>query len=322
MLVMRDGPSRRVGASGVVIGRSRDCDLVSADPRASRRHALVRLTMEGAEVVVLGGEPVSLNGKAVARAAALGHGDELAIPGLVLAVAIEAPPPRSDAATGFALERARGGQFGVAHTPFSIGGGAADDLNIKGWPAGVLRLLVAQGDLFVELCAGKATRNDAALAVGALEPLAAGDRLACRSETFTIRAATGAAATTAVVAREELPIKVAIELLPRGGRIVFQLPTGERAVYLADRRFDLLMALLRPPAPLRAGELVPDEVVRSVVWPRRVAAGRSELNMLISRCRRDLVEAGVAGPRLIERAPGGGATRIRLAAGAEIVVAT
>jgi hypothetical protein len=47
---------------------------------------------------------------------------------------------------------------------------------------------------------------------------------------------------------------------------------------------------------------------------------RPEINTLISRCRRDLVEAGLAGPRLLERTPGGGATRIRLAPDAEVVV--
>jgi hypothetical protein len=47
---------------------------------------------------------------------------------------------------------------------------------------------------------------------------------------------------------------------------------------------------------------------------------RPEINMLISRCRRDLVEAGLAGPRLIERAPGGGGTRLALAPGAEVVM--
>ena len=322
MLVTSDGPSRRVGASGLVIGRGRDCDLVTGDPSASRRHALVRLTADGVEVVPLGQQPVLLNGAPVDRAAPLADGDALVVPGLVLAVQLEAVRPRDDASAGFVLERARGGRFGVAHTPFSIGGGRVDDLIVKGWPAGVLRLLVAQGDLFVELRTGSATRNDGALEVGALEPLAIGDRLGCRAEVVAIRAASGAAATTAVSARAELPTRVAIELLPRGGRIVFGLATGTRAVYLADRRFDLLMALLRPPAGLRAGDFVPDEVVRSVVWPRKAAAGRSELNMLISRCRRDLVEAGLAGPRLVERAPGGGATRIRIADGAEIVIAS
>ena len=42
--------------------------------------------------------------------------------------------------------------------------------------------------------------------------------------------------------------------------------------------------------------------------------------MLISRCRRDLVDAGLAGPRLIERAPGGGGTRFVLGPGVQIIV--
>ena len=63
-----------------------------------------------------------------------------------------------------------------------------------------------------------------------------------------------------------------------------------------------------------------DDVVRAVVWPRNPAVTRPEINMLISRCRRDLIEAGLAGGRLLERAPGGGATRLTLAPGALVRV--
>ena len=61
-------------------------------------------------------------------------------------------------------------------------------------------------------------------------------------------------------------------------------------------------------------------MVRGVVWPRKTGAGRSELNILISRCRRDLVDAGLAGPRLLERV--GGPTRFRLADSVEIAMKT
>jgi len=111
-------------------------------------------------------------------------------------------------------------------------------------------------------------------------------------------------------------------MLPRGGRIVFTVAAGERAVYLADRRFDLLMALLRPPEGHQPGEFVSDDAVRAVVWPRNPAVSRPEINMLISRCRRDLIDAGLAGPRLIERAPGGGGTRFAVGPKAQIVVKT
>jgi len=81
-----------------------------------------------------------------------------------------------------------------------------------------------------------------------------------------------------------------------------------------------MIALLQPPDGYAAGELIPDDVVRSVVWPRKAGVSRPEINMLISRLRRDLLDIGLAGPRLLERAQGGGATRFVLATGATIVV--
>jgi hypothetical protein len=318
VLDVQDGPSRRVGPSGVLIGRQSDCDIVASDPSVSRRHALVRLTASGAEVVPLGRSPVEVNGAPTDRPRGLVDGDRLGLPGLTLAVAITIPRPDAAARAAFALERAGGAAFGIAHTPFVIGGGDGDDLIVKRWPARVLSLHLAQGELFAELHAGDATCNGAPLEVDAPCALAPGDVLACRGDSFVVREV-GAAATTAL-GGGELPTRVAIELLPRGGRVVFSVGAGERAVYLADRRFDLVVALARPPGGLRAGEFVSDDALRSVVWPRRPAVSRPEINMLISRCRRDLVEAGLAGPRLIERAPGGGGTRLAIAPGAEIVV--
>jgi len=318
VLDVRDGPSRRVGPSGVLIGRRSDCDIVVADLSVSRRHALVRLTAGGAEVVTLGRAPVDVNGAPVTGARSLAHGDEIRLPGLTLAVAITIPRPDLAARAGFALERAGGGSFGIPHTPFVVGGGDADDLIVKRWPARVLSLHLAQGELFVELHAGAASRNAEPLEPDALVALAPGDILACRDESFTVRAG-GAAATTAL-GGAELPVRVAIEMLPRGGRVVFSIGATDRAVYLADRRFDLVVALARPPAGHRAGEFISDDALRAVVWPRRPSVTRQEINMLISRCRRDLVEAGLAGPHLIERAPGGGGTRLALAPDAEIVM--
>jgi len=321
MLVIPDGPSRRVGPSGVLIGRQKDCDIVALDPSVSRRHALVRITGEGAEVVPLGREPITLNGKPSDKPQHLADGDVLAIPGLTLAVQIEAESATVEGPGGYVLERARGGSFGVAHTPFVIGGGATDDLIVKKWPEAVLQLHVAQGELFVELREGAAEHNGELLEPGVLEPLMVDDTLTCLGETFTIHHARGrAAATTAVSSRSDLPVRAEIELLPRGGRIVFTLAVGDRAVYLSDRRFDLMMALLKPPEGYSAGDFISDDTVRGIVWPRNPAVSRPEINMLISRCRKDLVDAGLAGPRLIERAPGGGGTRITLARNAIVVV--
>jgi len=322
LLVLPEGPSRRVGAAGVWIGRQGDCDLVTQDPAASRRHALVRLTSEGVELVPIGREPSIRNGRAVERAIGLVDGDQIGVPGLSVLVKIEAAAPIATKSLGFVLARAKGGTFGISHTPFVIGGAPSADLILKDWPREpILRVHVVRGDAFVELCSGDAQLDETALEVGALEPLPVGARIACCGEQFTVEVR-GGAVTTAVGARHQLPTRIEIEMLPRGGRVAFTFGTlgSERRVYLADRRLDLLMALLRPPAGRQAGEVIPDDVVRSVVWPRNAGVGRVELNTLIARCRRDLVDAGLAGPFLIVRAPGGGGTRIMLAPNAEIVV--
>ncbi len=317
MVVVPGGPSRRVGSNGILIGRQGDCDIVATDPQISRRHALVRLTSGGAEVVPLGRGPIDLNGKESSTPLALAHGDVLRFPGLELHIEISIPAPQRDAPASFLLERATDA-FRISHTPFTLGSGDTDDLIIKAWPASAMTFHLAQGELFVEVRDGTAERSGQPLPAETLEPLVVGDTLSYRGDTFTIGAVAGRVVTTAVGAKTDLPTKVEIEMLPRGGRVMFTVGAREHAVYLADRRFDLMVALLRPPAGYQPGDFIPDDTVRSIVWPRKPEVSRQEINMLISRCRRDLVESGLAGPRLLERAPGGGGTRIVLAENATV----
>ena len=287
----------------------------------SRRHALVRLTTDGAEIVPLGRGPIEVNGKVHDKAIALSDGDELGVPGLRLGVRVDAQRPDRAVPCAWRLERARGGSFGIVHSPFLVGGGDSDDLIVKRWPAQALRLHVAQGELYLEPGVAKVTRNARELAAGAMEQVFVGDTVEFRRESFVIRQIVRDA-TTAVASLTHLPSRVLVEMLPRGGRVVFATPGGDRAVFLADRRLDLVIALLRPPDGFVAGDFIPDDVVRSIVWPRNPAVTRPEINVLISRCRGDLVEAGLAGARLIERAPGGGGTRLALAPGALVTVET
>ncbi len=318
-MTVPNGASRRVGPNGLLIGRKQDCDLVCDDPSVSRRHALVRLTANGAELVPLGRGPVELNGKKLDKPAALADGDTLAVPGLSLEVQIDAQRPDRSASASWRLERARGGSFGLVHSPFVIGGDEGDDLIVKRWPAHALRFHIAQGELYLEPTVAKATRNGAALEAGAMEPLVVGDAIAFRKELFTV-SQVAHDATTAVATVNDLPSQVAIEILPRGGRVVLTTAEGERALFLADKRLDLVIALLRPPAGYQPGDFIPDDVVRAIVWPRNPGVSRPEINVLIGRCRRDLVEAGLAGARLLERSPGGGGTRFAVAPGAIVTV--
>src|SRR5687768_8129558 len=105
VVVIQDGPSRRVGPAGLLIGRQGDCDIVTNDPSVSRRHALVRLTHSGAELVPLGRAPIDVNGTPTTASAQLADGDELRVPGLVLTVQISLPRPDVSAPASYVLER-------------------------------------------------------------------------------------------------------------------------------------------------------------------------------------------------------------------------
>jgi len=311
MLVMPDGASRRVGPKGVIVGRQSDCDIVGSDPAMSRRHALVRVATAAVEVLPLGTGTVKLNGAAIDRPHELADGDMLSFPGLVLSVDIDVASELvpTDPTTSVVLERERGGTFGFAHSPVLIGGGANDDVYIENWPPSALAFYRDGGGVEVEL-----------RALGERRPLAIGERVSYGDETFKIVAGGPlAAAVTSASSAEELPTKVVIEMLPRGGLIVFTIASGERTVYLSDRRFELLMALLNPPEGHEPGDILSDDALSSTLWPRK-PTGRTEINTLISRCRRDLVEAGLNGSRLLQRAPGGGGTKFALARNADIVV--
>lgn len=317
-LTTRDGASRRVGGRGVVIGRQQDCDIVVADPSVSRRHALVRVGVEGCELVPLGKLPVEHNGKPCDRPTPLANGDEIKVATLVLIAVIEEAPARSSAST-FQLVLG-GASYGVTHTPFVIGSGESDDLILDRWPPGALRLHVAQGELFVEPIDEHGVMNGQPLELGALEPIDVGDSVGYGAlGTLEIARGGDRAHTTITTSIHALPSKITVEMLPRGGRVVFSLPTGDHAVYLADRRLDLIMALVKPPSEYAAGDFIPDDVLRPIVWPRNPNVIRSEINVHITRCRRDLLAAGLPGPRLLQRSPGGGATRLALAPKCEVL---
>jgi hypothetical protein len=77
-IVVAEGRRMVVGATGAVIGRSRDCDIVLGDHNVSRRHAEVRPTDEGWAVIDLGStNGVLLNGRRINGTAALRGGDRI-----------------------------------------------------------------------------------------------------------------------------------------------------------------------------------------------------------------------------------------------------
>jgi predicted component of type VI protein secretion system len=78
-LLVGDGRRSMLGGNRVVIGRSRDCDVVVTDPNVSRRHAELRLGEHGWSVVDLGStNGVKVNGRRV-DSTRLQSGDRITI---------------------------------------------------------------------------------------------------------------------------------------------------------------------------------------------------------------------------------------------------
>ena len=306
-----------IGPAWLLIGRHKSCDLQLADQSVSRRHALLRISPEGVELVVLGQKPVQVGDQSCTAVTLLRADDTLAFPGLECRVRIESF--EDSVRVAYCLRRGAD-RFPIHSSPFVIGSGTSARVSIADWPEEALRFSLAQGALYVEVTSGVAQHNDQPLEAGNPTALAIGDAIAYRDETFHLEeAATGDGST--ITGADMLARAVVLHPLPRGGRIAFTFADGERTVYLPGRRFQLLSALLDPPPPHVAGEYVPDSEVIPLVWLDEDVGGRQDVNVLLTRCRQDLVAAGIAATSLIERAPGGRATRVCLAPGATITKA-
>lgn len=307
-LDLPDGMAIHIGSAGLLLGRHIGCDIQLIAETASRRHALLRMNGATIELFVLGRHAVEVDGREVTTMAVLGNGARLAFPGLACRVRIE----RVEATVPIAHALCRGSErFPIRTSPFVIGGGDANVV-IDGWPTDALRLAVVQGELIAEL-GEPGLVNGIELAAGAPIAVTDGDTLELRGQKFQIEhAGDDNASTVAPTSRVALRGAV-LEPLPRGGRITFAFADGDRTVYLPGRRYRLVAALLRPPAPFAAGDLIPDQDLIPLVWDDTdEVGGRVEINVVLVRARQDLVAAGIAATKLLERGPGGRATRIAI----------
>ncbi len=112
-----------------------------------------------------------------------------------------------------------------------------------------------------------------------------------------------------------LPHAARLTFLPIGGRLELQLAGTWRTLDLSELRFRMVAVLLGQPWQPEA--FVADERLLRGIWPRETR-GRVDLNQLLHRTRHAFRRAGLEAGRLIERAPRGGGTRFRLAAGARV----
>jgi hypothetical protein len=316
--------SRRITPVGVLVGRSAQCDVVVPDEQVSRRQVLVYLSAEGPRLEVLGRAPTRLRGEVVSRDAELLDADVVELPGVSLEISFE--PTTSS--RGFAdegawvLEAPSGALFGMSRSPYVLGGGGADDLRVEGWPPAALTLRATSEATLVLEASVEVVLDGTRLPAGAVAELSTGASVELGGA--RVRLVTGGAfggESTAAVEESPREVRaVTLEFMPRGGRLTLELQSGEtRALYLADRRCDLVAALLQPPEPHVAGQFLDDELVIARVWGKQLAS-RTNLNVLVHRLRKDLARIGLDGAALLQRSDGGGATRFALAEGARVVV--
>lgn len=317
-----DSLAKRITPAGVVLGRSPHCDVILRSELASRRHALVYLGVDGPRLVPLGRAASSVNGVDVDQERGLEGGDRLTLPGQSLTVARQEGDPVSSRAGApvWVLEGPGGGLFGMAHSPFLVGGSLDDDLYVAGWPDGALCFKATGGGLEVEAAAAIRIGDDD-VPSGEARWVRRGQQVSLGGSSVTV--VTGgelASGSTASIERSSGGVtRIHLEFLPRGGRLHLTVGGEVSAVYLTDRRCDLVAVLLQPPEPLGPGDYVEDGYILSRVWGKK-AVDRTHLNVLLHRVRKDLHRIGLDGAALIQRSEGGGATRFVLVEGAQVVL--
>lgn len=315
-----DVPDGRVmiGAWAVLIGRSPDCNIVLEGAEFSRHHLLVRLGSAGAELLPLGRQPVKVNGTECSRLMRLRAGDRIEVGPWTfqLGEGELANLPRVTERAWF-LERQPGLLHLVTGPRFRVGGGADDDLIVEGWEPSVLVIHQGTGAPVLE-----ALRRG----VDCGRPLAPGERIALaegvcvtwRGDALTVRVKVPQAGVE--TRHATLPahaVLVLLEFMPRGGQLTVEVGGLLHTTQLSERRCDLVACLLQPPAPYRAGEFVPEDVVCARVWPGE-KNGRTELNSLLYRLRQSLADEGIDPGPLFERK--GGGLRFCLAPRARVIV--
>lgn len=308
---LRDQSGVRVPLIGgsLLIGRAPSCHIVVQHPQVSRQHVLVVELAGGAQIVPLGRRPVTLNGEVIDKPTTARAGDELAIEDARFTLEVLA----GERCDTWAVD-VSGTRYPIRSAGFRIGGGEDDDLRLPGWPVRAAVLFPHPSAVLAELH----PKIELALAerdAGTMTALARGETLRFAGLTLTIALAQEAAATLDVYPS---PSEVSLEFMPNGGLLRI-ISDSVVAIWLPQKRADLVAALLAPLGGARAGDWISDDAIIPRIWGAE-SASRVQLNTLIHRTRLSLTAAGLPGPRIIERSPVGGSTRFRLTTSTRVSV--
>lgn len=311
-----DGTRRRVGAAPVVVGRRADCGLVLDDPGISRRQVLFQRDGDGVLVALMGRGEVRIDGVLLSDTAHLSGDASFELGEQRLRLVCEQEHGKAPTAR-WALESAAG-LMGLREGANRVGGGR-DDLAVPGWPSGAATIWVTPHSVEVELTArGRVAGQE--VGPGGAVVLQPGEHIEFSGTRLRLTPVmTGGEASTCLPGQPTLPDNVHLEFSARGGVLTLGFGSTTGGLYLAERRCALVAALLRPRHGGPGDYVETDELV-SRVWPNRPGKGRTDVNVLVLRTRRDLVKAGLPGARLLVGAEGGLATAFAVAPGARVVV--
>lgn len=317
-LILPNGARIAVGPNGVRLGRAPDSDVVVSHPEASRRHGIVRPTNRGLEYAPLGRGMSRVNGKLIEGVTEVADGDRIEIPGFAAEI-LTLDEVSDETTIAWLLEGAGGTHHGLTTFPYTIGGNPADTLHVPGWPASAVRLQGSVEGLSAQL--EGVLLNGQTMTPGEWAEVYPGDELSYGAVTYTVRQADRNDFGTTRISMTAGPADLAtLEFLPRGGVLTMRLEGRAFTIQLYDLRCDLVAALLAPGEPHRAGDWIPDEVLATRIWGAAAGKGRTNINLVLHRVRHDLDRAGIRGKSLVERAPGGGATRFNLVPGSSVKV--
>jgi hypothetical protein len=307
-----------VKAGGVLIGRNPDCDLVLEHPQVSRYHAVIRSTLAGIELLLLGRNPAEVNGTLVGATHALKVDDAITFAGAELVIKAASTKPRA-APPRWAVRIEGGKTVTIQKLPYTILGTIGGDLTIPGLGDRVLTLEGSGRQHLQLLGFGDVHINNTPLD-GGEGILKSSDEVRAGDVAFSVILLEDPVQETTITdPRNSAPTSVRLQFLPTGGRLVVTMATHQVSAYLAERRCALVAVLLQPPSDFAPGDFIPDDVVCPRVWGRG-EGDRNHLNVLISRVRRDLDVAGLDGYSLLRRAQGGGATCFQVEEGTSVEV--
>jgi hypothetical protein len=306
----------------IVVGRSASCDVVLDDPAVSRRQLLLHVTADGVVLANVGRQAVSRNGAEIDDSTLAVDGDRIAIGGEPFAVLRRTTAP--DVASRWILRLDGGLALKLRRTPFTVGGGSTDDLTVDGWPPAALSLHDVDTGIIVELGSGSeallSAEERALFDEDGFARVAVGGGFVVGGRRFAITQG-GAPLEGSTECGGEPRAEIRLEAYKRGGVLSLDRGGAVSEVFLAQRRFALVRALLAPPEPAAAGDLLPVDALCRRIWPKDPHKDESDFNVLLYRVRRDLLRAGIDASEVIERARGAGMVRAPIGERARIVVA-